>query len=80
MPLKDSTLQQQLERAKTRLGEVEKELDKGAVPKKNVLWRQANARVRQIEERLKSRSAAVNATATGAPKSDEEEEAEVKGE
>jgi hypothetical protein len=80
MPLKESTLRQQLTRAKARLGEVEEELGQGVVPKKDALWRQANARVLQIEERMTSRSAIVSGTATGAPKPDEQEEAEEKGE
>jgi hypothetical protein len=55
MSLKEQNLQGQLERAKAELSTVEKGLGQGT-PKKNALWRRANARVNQIEGRLKARA------------------------
>jgi hypothetical protein len=55
MPLKETVLEQQLERAKSALALAEKSLD-GKPGKKQALWRRANARVNQIEERLQARA------------------------
>ncbi|SFI23361.1 hypothetical protein [Planctomicrobium piriforme] len=66
MPLKQDALQLQLDRAKTALGDIEKSLD-GKIPKKQAMWRKANARVRQIEDRLKSRSLLVAGRDEAAP-------------
>jgi hypothetical protein len=76
MSLKDHTLQKQLERAKSHLSEVEQGLS-GAIPKKQALWRRANARVQQIEGRLGARSgrqqpAAESGEAEGKESGDEE--------
>lgn len=55
MPLKETTLQNQLERAQAALSRVESVLG-DQVPKKNPDWRKANSRVNQIQGRLSSRS------------------------
>lgn len=64
MSLKENTLQQQLQRARTHLGEIEQTLE-GGVPKKNALWRRAQARVQQIEGRISARAARHAPVATG---------------
>lgn len=64
MSLKDNTLQQQLKRAQTHLSDIEQTLA-GGVPKKNAMWRRAQARVQQIEGRLSARAARHAPVATG---------------
>jgi len=59
MPLKDSAIQGQLERAKTELNRVAAGLG-DQTPKKNPIWRRANSRVQQLENRLSSRAAVRN--------------------
>lgn len=58
MPLKEETLQQQLERAQSELQLAEKSLE-GAALRRQPKWRQANSRVRQIQRRLKQRGKVV---------------------
>jgi len=58
MPLKEKVLQNQLERAKARLAAVEKRTEK-IENRRRAKWRHAQARIRQIEERIASRSKSV---------------------
>ncbi|WP_437221685.1 hypothetical protein SH661x_002429 [Planctomicrobium sp. SH661] len=69
MPLKETALQNQLELAKAALSRVEAGLGE-QTPKKNPDWRRANSRVKQIEERLSSRSTLVSRSSSA----DSEEE------
>lgn len=60
MPLKEETLVRQLEVAELERSTLEKQFA-DAEPKKQPLWRQANARVNSIEKRLeKARSRSVS--------------------
>ncbi|QDT33172.1 hypothetical protein [Thalassoglobus polymorphus] len=59
MPLKEATLQRQLEVAQKERAAIESQFE-GLEPKKQPMWRKANATVENIELRLskaKSRSA-----------------------
>lgn len=51
MSLPQSVLDKQLASAQAKLASVEATLS-GTIPKKHALWRQAQARVRQIEGRI----------------------------
>ena len=65
MPLKEETLVRQLNIAETERSNLEKHFE-GSEPKKQPMWRQANAKVSSLEKRLekaRSRSGAEEATA-----------------
>jgi len=62
MPLKNTALQGQLDRAKAELDRVAATLGE-QTPKKNPVWRRANSRVQQIEGRMNSRTAVRNTPA-----------------
>lgn len=74
MPLKEQAIQQQLERAQAERSAVEGQLPEGSTPKKDPMWRKANARVQQLESRLQGHARLKNPAGGGTQEADDDSE------